>query len=152
MKRPVRSALAAALLSLGLIAAGCGDTADKNEYVDELNAVQTEVFQDITAINAGASTDPAEAQADVQKLIVAVEDGADKIEAVEPHEDVTEEHAELVSLMRDFAADLQEQADKLDTKDPADLIEAGTKIQELGQEAGTEFDRVIGEINRILQG
>lgn len=139
------------LLSLGLIAAGCGDTAEKNDYVDELNAVQVEVFNDITALNAATSTDPSEAKSDLNKLVAAVEDGADKIEAVEPHPDVTAQHAELVSLMRDFASDLETQSKKLDSTDPSTLIEAGTEISRLGTEAGTEFDRVIDEINSTLQ-
>lgn len=152
MQRAHRMVIATTITALALIAVGCGDTADKNEYVDELNEVQTEVFNDISALNAGASTDPDEAEAEVRKLIDAVRDGADKIEDVEPHEDVTDLHAELVTLMRGFADDLEEQADKLDTDDPATLIEAGTKIQELGSEAGREFDRVINEINSELQG
>lgn len=153
MKRlRIGAVLAFAVIAAGLIAAGCGDTEDKNAYVDEINELQLAYVDDVTQAVAGAPpTNAKEAAAAAGELADLTEGVADEIEAVEPPEDVADLHGQLVEALRGVATDITGAQDALTSGDQAEATDAATQLQGAITNAQTELNSLIEQINTTLQ-
>lgn len=146
---PLTAALV--LLSLAVVACGGDDTAEKNDYVDEVNKAQNEFADSANQITNQDSSDPEAFQRSLDDLDPALTEVVKDLENIEPPEEVKGEHDQLTNSLREYRNDLNTAKGDL-SGDTGESTEAAQQIVTASQEFSTEFDRLINEINRKLQG
>lgn len=153
MKRlRVGAVLAFAVIAAGLIVAGCGDSEEKNDYVDQVNELQLAYVDDVTeAVGANPPSTPKEAAAAAGELAELTDGVADDIEAVDAPEDVADLHDQLVAALRGVATDITKTQGALTSGDPQKATEAATQLQTAITGAQTELNSLIEQINSTLQ-
>lgn len=141
----------ASMLAVGavaLIAAGCGDVEEQNDYVDQVNALQTELVSEVTAVVSGTPPSNAQQAADVAgELGDVFSASADDIEAVTPPEEVADLHAELVEKIRDIADQITAAEEAFTSGNAQEAAQAATELQSATNSAQTELNSLIDQIN-----
>lgn len=139
--------LAAVLTASALLLAACGDDVEeKNDYVDALNAAQERYAEKATDLG----TDPAKYDEQVRELTQSTDELIDEIEALDPPDEVQEQHDDIIAALKEFNSTVKPVLDDLGSDDPA---VAGTAVQSLAAAStkfGTQFDQEINEINDEL--
>jgi len=134
-----------------VILAGCGDTAQKNDYVDQVNNVQNELVSKITDATSKATLATQKDAAEYAGTIAGIfSDAADKLEAIDPPADVADLHAQLVDQMRSIATDTKKAEKTLRTGSPQQAQKALTDLQNSANSAQTKFTTLISQINDQL--
>jgi PBP1b-binding outer membrane lipoprotein LpoB len=137
-----------AVAAVALIAAGCGDVEEQNDYVDQVNALQTELVSEVTAVVSGTPPSNAQQAADVAgELGDVFNDSADDIEAVTPPEEVADLHAELVAKIRDIADQINAAEEAFTSGNAQEAAQAATELQSATNSAQTELNSLIDQIN-----
>jgi type VI protein secretion system component VasF len=150
MTRLLRAAfLLGAILSL-VAASGCGgDTKSSNDYVSELNKVQTEFADSVSKSTASAGSDP-------QGVFTSLGTNIDKLvgdlKSIEAPDKVKDLHNQLIDEMGRFKAEVKKAGDSLKSTDPAKIAEAQTEFATKASAIGTEIGKTITDINSKLQG
>ena len=143
------AALALAIAFVVLLA-GCGDTAERNDYVDEVNQVQEQLVSQITAAtktNLGSQ----KAAAGYAGTVAAIfSDAAEKFEAIDPPADVADLHAQLVDQIRSIAASTERAEQTLRKGSPQEAERALTDLQREANAAQTKLTSLIDQINDQL--
>ena len=99
----------AATVAIAIVAAGCGSVAEQNDYVEQVNAEQTQLLDSIGKIVSGPAPTNSQQAAEVAgNLSRAFATSADEIEAIEPPDNVAELHGQLVDGMRGLSDRLRE--------------------------------------------
>jgi RecA/RadA recombinase len=143
--------LAAALLVIALLAAGCGDSGEKNDYVDAVNQLQTDLVDQVTEATSDANPTTQKQAADYAGRIADVfGNSADEFEAVDPPEDVADLHQQLVEEIRSIAADTRKAEQTLRTGSPQEAQRALTDLQTAATDAQNQLNSLIDEINTDL--
>ena len=153
MRHAVRplTLLAAGLLAVALIAAGCGDTDEKNDYVDEVNQLQTDLVDQVTqATTSSTPTTQKEAADYAGKISDIFSRSADDFAAVDPPEDVADLHQQLVEEIRSLAQDTKKAEQTLRTGSPQEAQQALSDLQTAGNDAQSQLNSLIEEINADL--
>ena len=149
------SVLAFAVVSIGAaggLAAGCGDSEEKNDYVDQINDLQLAYVDDITALVSEAPT-TAKASAQLAADMAEITQGlADDIAAVTPPEEVTDLHDQLVTTLEGVSTQITDAGDAIANGNPQQAAAAATELQTATTEAQTELGSIIDQINSELQG
>lgn len=92
-----------AVLAVGVLAA-CGDAGAKNDYIDQVNKLQSAAQTDLTALQTSASSgDPAAAADSLNQLADRADKLATNIEALDAPEDFTDGDAALIKSLKDMA-------------------------------------------------
>lgn len=148
------SAVAAGLLGAASIAAGCGsDTEEANDYVDEVNGLQVELVNEVTAAVSGAPPADPEAAAQVATDLQEVfETTADDLAAINPPEDVAGLHEQLVGSVSDVGEQIGEAEQAFSSGNPQQAAQAALQLQSATTELQNELNGLIDEINTQLQG
>jgi hypothetical protein len=138
-----RSAFALGLALLtGALLAACGGTDEKNDYVDEINALQQSYQSQIG--QSSVPTNLAEVRALSKKAAELDDRLAADVAAVEPPGDVEDLHAQLVTTLEESAAT---------TADLEQVVRSTSNRREL-QRAIAEADRnteaTIDEFNALI--
>jgi hypothetical protein len=143
--------LATALLAVSLLAAGCGDTDEKNDYVDEVNELQTDLVDQVTQATTGATPTTQKQAADYAGTIADIfGKSADEFAAVDPPEDVADLHSQLVDEIRSIAADTRKAEQTLRSGSPQEAQKALTDLQTAATDAQNQLNSLIDEINTDL--
>jgi hypothetical protein len=143
--------LAAGLLAAALLATGCGDTGEKNDYVDEVNQLQTTLVNEVTQATTKANPTTQKQAADYAGTIADIfSKSADDFEAVDPPEDVADLHSQLVEEIRSIAADTKKAEKTLRTGSPQEAQQALTDLQTAAMAAQNQLNSLIDEINADL--
>lgn len=137
-----------AIATAAAIAAGCGSADEQNEYVDEVNASQVDLVDEIRATVSGAApSTPNEAATVAAELEGIFEGSADEIDAVTPPEEVADLHAQLVGELRQIADRIAKAEDAFRDADAQQAAEAATELQQATNQAQTDLNELIDEIN-----
>jgi hypothetical protein len=139
--------------TVALVAAGCGN-GEKNDYVDEVNAIQTDVqtqANDLLAQGADISK-PQQAVQLVEDLQQIFVDAAADLEAVEPPEDVADLHAQLVEEIGSVGDQIGGVTDAFQSGNPQQIQQAASDLQSAISGSQTELSSLIDQINSTLQG
>jgi hypothetical protein len=143
--------LAVLASAVALVATGCGN-GEKNDYVDEVNAIQTDLQTEAAGI-AAAGSNPnqiADVASQMQELFAGA---ADDLEAVEPPEDVADLHQQLVDQVRSLGDQIGAAGEAIKSaNNPQEIQAAASELQTAATSASTELDSLINEINSTLQG
>ncbi len=152
MRRMHRAGIAAIALAAATIAAGCGSE-EQNEYVDEVNALQTELVTEVTeTVSSVPPTDP-KGFADVAAELQATFDAkADEFEAVDAPDDVAQLHGELVETIRAVGTQIGDAEAGFASGNPRKAQQSALALQEAGTELQTQLNGLIDEINAELGG
>ena len=133
---PLPRLIAAIAVIASLLAAGCGDSSEKNDYVDDVNALQNDLVADVSA--AAATTPTNQKQA------------ADGFEAVDPPDDVADLHSQLVDQIRSIAAETRKAEQTLRQGTPQEAQKALSQLQTAATDAQNRLNMLIDEINADL--
>jgi hypothetical protein len=148
-----RAALLAALV-LSLVASGCGDTADKNEYVDLVNKAQTD-FADGVGKLQGTTSEEASAKEQAKAVFDQLQASVDKIvadlKAVEAPEEVKAQHDTLIEEIGKFDTAIGKASASLAGGSMQDILEAQTTFAAELADVGTNITATIAQINQKLQ-
>jgi hypothetical protein len=138
--------------TVALAVAGCGN-AEKNDYVDQVNAIQTDVQAQATSAFAELGSGGPNAAADVAKKLQALfTSAADQLEAVDPPDDVADLHAQLVAEVRKIGDESGAAADGFASGNPQQIQQSSQDLQKAASTFQTEFSSLIDQINAKLQG
>jgi predicted nucleic acid-binding Zn-ribbon protein len=143
--------LAVLLLAASLLAAGCGDTDEKNDYVDEVNELQTDLVDQVTQATTSANPTTQKQAADYAGAIADIfSKSADDFAAVDPPEDVADLHSQLVDELRSIADDTKKAENTLRTGSHQEAQQALTDLQTAATDAQNALNSLIDEINADL--
>jgi hypothetical protein len=153
MRHAVRplTLLAAGLLAVALLAAGCGDSGEKNDFVDEVNQLQTDLVDQVSQATTGSTPTTQKEAADYAGKIADIfSRSADEFAAVDPPEDVADLHQQLVEEIRSIAQDTKKAEQTLRTGSPKEAQRALADLQTAGTDAQNQLNSLIDEINADL--
>jgi hypothetical protein len=139
MKRIIGLAIVVAAL-----VAGCGSTADKNEYVTSVNNAQAALTTELSKINPAG--DPGQIATELEDGAKAIEKSAADFKAIEPPDDAKGAHDKIVKGLNGLATTFREAAEAAKAKDTQKMVEllsgiqtsAGAKELEAAQKELTE--------------
>jgi ABC-type transporter Mla subunit MlaD len=141
-----------AAASLTLVACG-GDTAEKNDYVDEVNKVTSTLQSGLTEVGSGATVDsPDQAAAVFEEFGGALDAAVTDLEGVSAPEEVAGLHDEIVQNLRTLEDEATGAANDIRTGGAAAIAGVSAQFLTEANEIGIEIDSTIGEINSQLQG
>ncbi len=142
----------AATVAIAIVAAGCGSVAEQNDYVEQVNAEQTQLLDSIGKIVSGSAPTNSQQAAEVAgNLSRAFATSADEIEAIEPPDNVAELHGQLVDGMRGLSDRLREAQRALAGGNAQRAAEAAADLQRETSKAQARIQDLIDRINAELE-
>lgn len=142
----------AATVAIAIVAAGCGSVAEQNDYVEQVNAEQTQLLDSIGKIVSGPAPTNSQQAAEVAgNLSRAFATSADEIEAIEPPDNVAELHGQLVDGMRGLSDRLREAQHALAGGNAQRAAEAAADLQRETSKAQARIQDLIDRINAELE-
>ena len=152
MPRPAIAGLALlAAASLGLVA--CGDTAEKNDYVDEVNKVTSTLQSGLTEVGSGATANsPDQAAAVFDQFAGQLGTATTDLEEITAPEDVADLQDEIVQNLRALEDEATGAAEEIRSGGAAAIAGVVAQFLTEANRIGIEIDSTIGEINSMLQG
>jgi uncharacterized lipoprotein YehR (DUF1307 family) len=145
--------IAVAMLSL-VAAAGCGsDTKESNDYVSEINKVQTDFANSVQKVgtSSSAGSDPAAAaKKTFSDLSAAIDKVISDLKGIDAPDKVKDLHNQLISEMEEFNSQVGKAADSLSSKDPQAILKAQSEFASSASTLGTKISKTIDDINTKL--
>ena len=126
------------------------DTDEKNDYVDEVNEVQT-TLQDEIANLAQTPRSPEELVTFYDETVASLESAVASLEDIEPPDDVAELHDKLVTEIQGLADVISGAVDEIKQGGAAAVPGAVGQLATEGSRLQAEFSATIDEINSTLQ-
>jgi hypothetical protein len=150
----MRIAGLAVLAAAAVLAAGCGSTADRNAYVDELNDVQQGFAEAVArAGEVTATSTRAEDERVLGRYRAAISAIVTDLAAIGAPEDVEPEHRRLIATMDAFGDDVEEAgAAALSASSQAEAAEAEEALRAAQGMVSERLTTTVGAINRKLGG
>jgi hypothetical protein len=148
--RALRAGGCAIALVTGLIAAGCGDSAER-DYAAQVDRVGQSLVRRANELNEasnGASSAPKVASA-FSELSRAAKQKADELRRIAPPAGVEAAHAELVAALRSFSGAASAAAAAVRAEDRRALMQARRELAPDGP-ALSRINVAITEVNRAL--
>jgi len=142
-----------AVLAVGLLVAGCSDTAEKNEYVDTVNEIQTEMSDALTEASSAAAESPKDAADQLDQAASIVSDALTKLKDVDVPEDAKAGHDDLIAAIDETRALFSETASdlrKIGKNDVSGLFELQAELQESINGITPKIDAAIDKINKDI--
>ena len=143
----------AAVAALAL--AGCdGDSEEKNDYVDEVNAVTSTLNSGLTEVSteATAISSPARAREVFSTFASSLYAAASKISMISPPDQVADLHDRLLQQVRTLASGARDAAAGVGTGGSAAVAAASGEFVSEATRLSADIDATIAEINSMLQG
>ncbi|MDA0179579.1 hypothetical protein OJ997_04670 [Solirubrobacter phytolaccae] len=122
MKRTILAALAVACL-----AAGCGSTAEKNDYVNSVNEAQTALTKSLSTVNP--SGEPEQIATDLEQGGKVIDSAVADLEGITPPDDAEHAHARMIKGLTEIANTFRDGATAARDKDPTKMVEILGGIQ-----------------------
>jgi ABC-type transporter Mla subunit MlaD len=142
------------LAATSLVLAACdGDTAEKNDYVDEVNKVTSTLQSGLAEVGSGANVESPDQSAGVfEEFAGQLETAVTDLEEVSPPEDVADLQDEIVEDLRTLEDEATGAANEIRTGGAAAIPGVAAQFLVEANRIGSEIDNTIGEINAELQG
>ena len=150
MNRALRAAMVAFALVAALAIAACGNE-EQNDYVDQVNAAQTEFVDEMTAVAQAPPTSPGQIDQLITDMQSTIESFTGDLEGIEAPDDVADLHDQLITSMAEIGDQLGELSTGLQSGDPQELAAAATELAQVATKAQTDLTNLIAQINSELQ-
>ena len=159
------------LLLLALVAAGCGgddepsssggsgttqeeaepagDALSNEDYITELNEAQTTFVEAVGGLNLASPDSPSAFADSIEKLSGNVDTLVGELEQVNPPEEISDLHQQLIDQMTEYSATISENAEGL-RGEQDELLKAAQAISEASTKFSTEFGDLVTQINQQL--
>jgi hypothetical protein len=144
-------------LTLALIAASAlalaacdGDTAENNEYVDEVNEVSSTLLSSVQALPAAGGS-PQQVSAALEQVASQVGTASTDLSEIEPPEDVADLHDKIVTDMSTLSDEATNAANEVASGGAAGAVGVVAQFVAEANRIGAEIDSTIDEINNELQ-
>lgn len=138
-----------AVAALGLAACD-GDTAENNEYVDEVNAVSSQLLDSVSALPASGGS-PGQISSALDQVASQLGTAASDLSAIDPPEDVSDLHEDIVTDLQTLEDEATNAADEVQQGGAAAAIGVVGQFVAEANRIGAEIDSTISEINSVLQ-
>jgi hypothetical protein len=136
--------------ALGLVACD-GDTAETNDYVDEVNKVTSTLQSGLAEVGTGATVDsPDQAAAVFEDFAGRIETATTDLEGITAPDDVAALQDEIVASLRTLEDEATGAANEIRAGGAASIAGVAAQFLVEGNRIGTEIDSTIGEINAEL--
>lgn len=122
MKRMILAALAAAC-----VAAGCGSTAEKNDYVNSVNEAQAALTKSLSTVNP--SGEPEQIAADLEQGGKVIDGAVADLKQITPPDDAAHAHGRMVKGLSALAGMFREGAAAARDEDPEKVVKVLGGIQ-----------------------
>jgi hypothetical protein len=144
--------LAIALVAASALAvAACdGDTAENNEYVDQVNEVSATLLSSVEALPVGGGS-PQQVSSALEKVSGQLNTAATDLGEIDPPEDVASLHDQIVEDLETLSAEATNAADEVAQGGQAASIGVISQFVVEANRIGAEIDQTITEINNKLQ-
>ena len=143
--------LLAVLIGAALALGACGSDDEANDYVEQVNEIQSRLVEDVTeTVSEGPPADTeaaAEVAADLQSVFA---DTADELAAIEPPEDVADLHDELVRAIRGVGVRIGRAEQAFADGTPEQAARAARELQSATADLQSELRTLIDAINAQL--
>jgi hypothetical protein len=151
--RPASSVLAAALLVLALLLAGCGnDNKAKNAYVSDVNDAQTSFVTTFQRIRAQLTTTStvAEDRATLTDFSKATDQVVRSLQAIKPPKEVVKQHASLIAAVRSYKTAIDKARARVASSKTAERQAARTDLSTAVDDVSRRIAAAIRAINERL--
>ena len=138
-------------VAASLLVAGCGDNGEKNDYVDDVNALQRDLVSEVSDSASATPTNQKQAADYAGEIAGIFSTAADRFEAVDPPDDVADLHSQLVDQIRSIAADTRKTEQTLRDGTPQQAQKALNQLATTAADAQNRLNMLIEEINADLQ-
>jgi hypothetical protein len=140
-----------AAASLGLVACD-GDSAEANDYVDQVNEVTATLQSGLAEVGSGGTVDsPGQAAAVFEEFAGQLETAVSDLEEIGAPEGVADLQGEIVEDLRTLEDEARGAANEIRTGGAAAVAGVAAQFLVEANRLGTEIDTTIGEINAELQ-
>ena len=116
-----------AALAAACVAAGCGSTAEKNDYVKSVNQAQTALTKSLSTVNPAG--EPAQIAADLDEGGKVIDSAVADLKAITPPDDAEHAHSRMIKGLTEIADTFREGADAARDKDPQKMVQVLGGIQ-----------------------
>jgi hypothetical protein len=148
----VLCAVGVPLLAGALALAACGSNEEDNDYVEQVNASQEQLVDEVTETVSGAPPANPRAAAEVAGELEGVfASTADEFEAIEPPQDVADLHDELVAAIRGVGTRIGETEKAFASGSSKQAARAALELQTATTDLQTQLSTLIDDINAQLQ-
>jgi hypothetical protein len=159
-------ALAAALLmSLGTVACGSDDGGDngggstaaaeplsESEYLKQVNDAQTDFATAAAKLNLANPSSPKDFKSSLDELVGLIDTLTERLDEIEPPEQVAAEHARLSASLRTYQDVLEQQKGALGSDDDKQVVAAAAKIGAASKLFSKRFAATIDQLTETLNG
>lgn len=146
MIKPIRAlALVAAFALVAL--AGCSSTETKNDYVDTVNGIQTNVIDAANSLATNPATDKKTILGAFDDADQQVKDAIDQLNSIDVPSEAEDGHTDLIAGFEDLEALIVDVRDKVAAGGGADAFK---DLQQQGSEIDTHIGAAIDKINSDL--
>jgi hypothetical protein len=135
--------------ALSLVACG-GDTAESNDYVDEVNEVQTALQNEISGLSRTPNS-PDELVGFYEETVSSIDAAVTSLEDISPPDEVADLHDQLIAAVQDLADVITGAADEIKAGGAAAVPGAVSQLSTEGSQIQLEFSTTIDQINTKLQ-
>ena len=153
--RRMAATVAPTLAALAL--AACGDegtpASDKNAYAEKVNTAQTTFATTVTDVaqGAGRKSSISQQQRTLRRFESAIEGVVADLKQIDPPTEVTNEHAQLVTVLSSFGNDISQANDAMSNPTPRTIESAQRRVQAATQSVNTRVNAAIAAINAKLR-
>jgi hypothetical protein len=147
--RVLRAALLCCLTVAALALAACGNS-EQNDYVDQVNAVQTEFLNAMTAAASTPPTNPSQAGDLISSMEDAFNTAAEDLQAISPPDDVADLHQQLIDKMSELGDKVSEVGKALKSGNQQQAQQAAQELQDALLQAQTDVTDLTTQINDQL--
>jgi hypothetical protein len=116
-----------AALAAACVAAGCGSTAEKNDYVQSVNQAQAALTKSLSTVNPGGK--PEQIATDLDEGSKVIDSAVADLEAITPPDDAEHAHGRMIKGLSELADTFREGADAARDDDPQKMVQVLGGIQ-----------------------
>lgn len=149
--RALRLALTVLAACAALALPACaGDTAENNDYVDQVNQVSKELLSSVKSIPAAGGS-PKQVSASLDEVSAKLGTAASDLAEIDPPEDVASLHDKIVNDLETLQDEAKNAADEVAQGGAAAAVGVITQFVGEANRIGSEIDSTIAQINEELQ-